>query len=142
MENNNVTSIPKGTYQGYLWYSDAKTPTIIDGEMEELNLSSVPIPFIVEGYLYDGDNEKSYSIKMVDGRYCAYCDTIPETNESPCETEDITYLPNRFGSDSGIEGLKFRRVWEKKQDPLCENMEVLVPTVDLFVGFKKKSYAG
>lgn len=142
--------------EGYIWLSDADSPIIIGKDDLYIdteggvsisfssvytatvssnactlakNGAEVKIPFIIEAmFVVDGT---SYQIKFVDGKYVVYSrplDTIDTYTE-------VTYLPNRFAHE--IKGLNFRRVWEEKPDPLCEGMSVLVPTVDLFVGFKK-----
>jgi CRISPR type III-associated protein (TIGR04423 family) len=131
------TEIPKGKYQGYLWYSDKSEPNIVDGSnelKEPMNLEKVSNPFIVEGYLYDEANQKSYSIKMVDGKYHAYCSEVPKEKEgADYKVENVTYLPNRMPSKGG---LVFKRIWRPKVDALCEGMSVWVPQEELFVGFK------
>jgi CRISPR type III-associated protein (TIGR04423 family) len=139
--------------EGYIWLSDANEPIIInkDNFLDTTNGititfanytatisdktctltrdgKQVMIPFIIEALFVV--NNVSYQIKFVDGQYIVYSKDL----SSVTDFTPITYLPNRFGDK--IKGLKFHRVWETKQDALCENMDVLVPTVDLFVGFK------
>lgn len=129
-----ITEIPQGKYQGYLWYSDTSEPEVVNGPMASINLEKVSPRFIVEGYLYDEANQKSYSIKMVDGKYHVYCSEVPQEKEgADYKVEKITYLPNRMPSKGG---LIFKRIWRPKVDVLCEGMSVWVPQEELFVGFK------
>jgi CRISPR type III-associated protein (TIGR04423 family) len=95
------------------------------------NGEAVKIPFIIEALFVV--NNVSYQIKFVDGKYIVYSKNLDDVSD-PNSTA-ITYLPNRF--DNSVKGLNFRRLWEEKEDPLCEGMKVLVPTVDLFVGFNR-----
>jgi CRISPR type III-associated protein (TIGR04423 family) len=140
--------------EGYVWLSDANEPIIIerfsdnDGQVEIIfgeysatiskdacslkkDGKDIKIPFIIEA-LFVVDNV-SYQIKFVDGNYIVYSKNLDNVKDE--NSTAITYLPNRF--EGNIKGLNFRRLWEKKEDPLCEGMKVLVPTVDLFVGFNR-----
>jgi CRISPR type III-associated protein (TIGR04423 family) len=142
--------------EGYVWLSDADKPIIIknfetDGDGIKISFNenkytatitndncllmkngeAVKIPFIIEA-LFVVENT-SYQIKFVDGNYIVYSKNLDMVNEE--NSTEITYLPNRF--DDSIKGLNFRRLWEEKVDPLCADMSVLVPTVDLFIGFNR-----
>jgi CRISPR type III-associated protein (TIGR04423 family) len=140
--------------EGYVWLSDANEPIIIEQfeiHGDGINISfdgytatitnescllmkngeAVKIPFIIEALFVV--NNVSYQIKFVDGKYIVYSKNLDDVSD-PNSTA-ITYLPNRF--DNSVKGLNFRRLWEEKEDPLCEGMKVLVPTVDLFVGFNR-----
>jgi CRISPR type III-associated protein (TIGR04423 family) len=139
--------------EGYIWLSDANKPIIIstDNFADTVNgititfaeytaaISNgtcsltkdgkgVKIPFIIEALFVV--NDVSYQIKFIDGQSIVYSKDL----SGIADFTPITYLPNRFGDE--IKGLNFYRVWEPKQDVLCESMDVLEPTVDLFVGFK------
>jgi CRISPR type III-associated protein (TIGR04423 family) len=48
----------------------------------------------------------------------------------------MKYYPNRF--EENISRLVFRKYWEEEADALCENMKVLTPTENIFVGFEFK----
>lgn len=140
--------------EGYIWLSDANVPIIIDDSNiaingNEITISfgnynakvsdnkcsllngdtEVKIPFIIEA-LFVVD-KVSYQVKFTDGKYIVFSRDL----NAIAEYTPITYLPNRFGDK--IKGLNFIRVWEARADQLCLDMEVLRPTVDLFVGFKK-----
>jgi CRISPR type III-associated protein (TIGR04423 family) len=144
--------------EGYIWLSDANKPIIIEQfetHGDGINISfdgctatithescilmkngeAIKIPFIIEALFVV--NNVSYQIKFVDGKYIVYSKNLDDVSDT--NSTAITYLPNRF--DDSVKGLNFCRLWEEKADPLCEGMNVLVPTVDLFVGFKKISHA-
>lgn len=129
--------IDKAKYQGYLWYSDKTSPTIIDGDFE-LEIDDPANPFIVEGQLWDEKGQTSISIKYVDGSYiCRKYDlNSADSREKPGSVEwtEVTYLPNRM---SGVNLLKFRQYWRAEEDPLCCGMPVLKPAELVFTGFEK-----
>ena len=62
-------TIKRTAYQGYLWYSDEQIPKVFDNEEVELELDDTANPFIVEGQLYDMTEDRSISIKFIDGKY-------------------------------------------------------------------------
>lgn len=50
-------------YDGYLWYSDQKTPEVFEQKAwDESMLDENVNPFVIEGQLYDSENLVSYSI--------------------------------------------------------------------------------
>lgn len=118
-------------FQGYLWWSNAKDPEVINGTPQVLELNDANNPFIVEGQLYDTANEVSYSIKYVDGIHLWKEYKLSEGELG----EEKNYIPNRMPN---IEKLTFKQYWRAELDPLCEGMEVLQPAEFVFVGFKVK----
>lgn len=118
-------------YDGYLWYSDSKSPIILMGERISLDTFS-SLPFVIEGYLYSkSENGLSIKIKHIDGEYIV---SSVELNSIP--TDQLTQ--NDFVAIKNNEGLKTIRsvqYWEKISDPLCENMETLEPSWVAFNGF-------
>jgi len=130
-------------YDGYLWWSDQPTPQILNNEpIKELPIGNNP--FIIEGQLFDSENNKSYSIRFVDGEYLINCFDLNELSE--LEYIKKEYLPNRI---DGVQKLCFREFWRPVKDKLCgskigeekekefEGMEVLQPAEVVFVGFNK-----
>ena len=56
------------TYVGYYWLSDKQTPTVLDKETFDFDtLFKDSKRFVVEGNLYNKDEEISYQIKDIDG---------------------------------------------------------------------------
>ena len=60
-------------YEGYLWMSNEISPHIYnyDKQLDKKLLESIN-PFVVEGFLYNKENRKSYYIKNVDGKQYIY----------------------------------------------------------------------
>jgi CRISPR type III-associated protein (TIGR04423 family) len=145
--------------EGYLWFSDATEPIIlnerhfsecngviylrfddyevtVDGKgciLKRAGKVSL-IPFIIEGlFLFD---HRSYRLKMIDGKYLIFCKDLDVTVPGE-EYSVMEYLPNRLGEE--IEKVVMRRYWKEEADELCEGMMMLVPSEDVFAGFKRKS---
>ena len=119
--------IDKSQYLGYIWQSDQTAPEVLPSE-GIIDTDHPANPFIIEAHLTDG--EKSISIKFADG-HCI----VNEYNLSECENaEPVSYIPNRM---DGVSILKFKRVWTRQRDTLCEEMETLTPAQLIFVGLEK-----
>lgn len=127
-------NIKKSIYEGYLWYSNAQSPQVIDKEEFELTINDNHNPFIVEGQLCDVHNRHSISIKFVDGQYIIKEYDFTEDDFSNPEIEVKTFLSNRMEGKK----LQFLQYWRAEKDPLCEHMEVLQSAELVFVGFKTK----
>ena len=120
--------------EGYLWWSDLQEPKIYNGEALDISLDETKNPFVVEGQLYDKKENKSYSIKYVDGKYLINIYKVETSDFTNKDNELKNYLSNRMGG----RWLKFLRYWEEKKDENCINMSVLTFTKNVFVGFKEK----
>lgn len=127
----------KGNYEGYLWWSDATKPDILEPDKaSEIVLDDNANPFVIEGELYDAGKGESVSIRFVDGRYIIKSFQVKPDDLNGSDKATVkTYLAQRM---PGIEKLKYLQYWEKVSDPLCEGMETLQPSDLVFVGFKKK----
>jgi CRISPR type III-associated protein (TIGR04423 family) len=122
--------INKAIYEGYIWYSNEKEPEVIDNKDFEINIPDTQNPFIIEGQLFDRNNQKSYSIKFVDGEYLV---TTYDLSKQGNNYEKKEFLSNRM--DNRI--LLFRQYWKEEKDELCCGMTTLHPAEFVFVGFKK-----
>lgn len=135
----NITEIPKGQeYIGYIWMSDSKeskeyhNPAAID-LLEKM--TDVSNPFIVEGQLYYEKENKSYSIKYVDGEHIV---NEYDLGNKPKEliVDDLRqikkFIPNRLKASKIV----FIQYWKPEKDALCDDMETLVPGPLVFVGFE------
>lgn len=127
-----IDHIEKGKYEGYIWYSNKEKPDVyLKQEIEEISLNVGKVPFIIESLLYDGTY--SYSIKMIDGKYCAVrYDLNLLKNE---EFEVHKYLSNLKVTTGR---LVFREYWKPVPDENCLGMETLQPKEIIFVGFEEK----
>ena len=136
METNKLklTNIdPSQKYEGYLWWSDAVTPKVYQNQQLPEWIEEMANPFIIEGQLYDKSNNKSFSIRFVDGDHLINCFDLAELEGLDFIKKD--YLPNRV---EGVSKLCFREYWKPVHDDLCEGMEVLQPAENVFVGFNCK----
>lgn len=119
--------------EGYLWWSDKQEPKIYDGDVLDITLDETNNPFVVEGQLYDKEENMSYSIKYVDGQYLINICKVENRDFMNKDNELKSFLSNRMGG----RWLKFLRYWEEKEDENCMKMPVLTFTKNVFVGFKK-----
>jgi CRISPR type III-associated protein (TIGR04423 family) len=119
-------------YEGYLWKSDADAPLPFINKTLPPWIDETANPFIIEGNLYNAAKDISYSIRYVDGEYLVHSF---EMQGSVMARTDKRFLKNRI---DGIEYLYFRQYWKPEPDEFCENMEVLKPSANVFVGFNHK----
>ena len=134
---NSLKNIPlNSSYDGYLWWSDQETPVVLRNETliskQKVWPEVTDNPFIIEGNLWNKDDQTSYLIRFIDGEYLVYEFKLKGNN--PGSITKLEYLPNRMPPD--IKKLLFNEVWIKQPDPLCEGFEVLKPAFIAFVGFK------
>lgn len=123
----------EGSYEGYLWKSNADTPIVYpDAAPLSIELKDDSNPFIVEAQLYDRANNKSKSVKYIDGHYIII-DTDLSAIGSECKVEELEFLP----SFNGANKLLFKRIWAPVEDDLCPGYFVLEPEREAFVGFKQ-----
>lgn len=130
--------IENAKYEGYVWYSNAKDPKVINHTFS-LEIDEKANPFIIEGQLYDVERKHSISIKFVDGTYIVHEYDIDEPKSDFIEIEHKTFVSNRMGGKR----LQFLQYWrnmestKKIQNLTCEGMVVLSPAELVFVGFEK-----
>jgi CRISPR type III-associated protein (TIGR04423 family) len=124
-------------YDGYLWYSDQKTPEVFEQKAwDESMLDENVNPFVIEGQLYDSENLVSYSIKYVDGKYIIKKYQLKSTdfNNVDVDIDILDFKAHRMGEGRVLQFLQYYR---EEEDSLCEGMKVLQPAEKVFVGFKK-----
>lgn len=124
--------INKSRYDGYIWYSDKAEPKVLCNEEFELEIDERENPFIIEGQLYDRENNSSVSLRYVDGRYIF----VPYNLNAIEGEQTIEVLFPRSKKFDGKK-LKFVQYWRPEADPLCEAMMVLQPKEYVFVGFEE-----
>ena len=120
--------------EGYLWWSNQQEPKVYQDEAIDIYLDETQNPFVVEGQLYDLDEQMSYCIKYVDGLYIINKYKVEKQDLDNHDYETIDYLSNRMDN----RWLKFLRYWEAKEDENCLGMPVLTLTKNVFIGFKSK----
>ena len=128
--------IKNAKYEGYLWQSDQSKPRIIgEGEPFSLTLTDGENPFVVEGLLWNPEENTSIQIHYVDGKYFFATYEVQQEERAGSGTmTPVTFLPHRL---AGVKALKFLRQWEEVKDELCENMPTLQLKANIFVGFEK-----
>ena len=122
-------------YEGYIWMSDRQIPIVLNGEEIPEGIIYSKNPFVIEAELFDRANQKSYSIRNIDG--------VTKTKEFDVEVEDeklvgcTEYISHRI---KGHNRLRFIQRWTEEPDNddlyLCEGMPTLVPAERVFIGFE------
>lgn len=126
-----METLEKSTYEGYLWYSNAKEPQLFFGEENEFSFDDNKNPFVIEGWLTDG--KTSYQIKYIDGKHLVRQYNLEMLKASGLKTTPKSYYP----SFKGVSRLEFIQYWRPETDELCEKMQVLKPAEFIFIGFTK-----
>jgi CRISPR type III-associated protein (TIGR04423 family) len=125
-------TIPNLSYEGYLWYSDASIPFLINTTQPFNPAMLTSLPFVIEGMLYNGKEQISIRIVNADGNYMISKMELPEMKA----TWKKEYLAKKhFGEGTRI---CIYEHWEDKIDPIQDNRPVLLPGWSAFIGFKKK----
>ena len=143
--------IEKAKYEGYIWMSDSKKPTVYTGKTDlELSLNDSDNPFIIEGNLWNKEKRESIKVAYIDGKYRIRHTIVSEDaykgidDSAIMASNDAAQMVATTKKEyfahcmPGIEKLCFVQYWEAEEDPMCENMKVLAPTKLVFVGFKKE----
>lgn len=120
--------------EGYLWWSDLQEPKVYVDEPIDICFDKTKNPFVVEGLLYDKEDNKSYSIKYIDGQYLINIYKVEDSDFVNPDNETKSYLSNRMNGRK----LKFLRYWEEQEDENCMKMAVLKLTKNVFIGFDKE----
>lgn len=119
--------------EGYVWESDKNEPHLFLGGACELTRKDTDNPFVLEAMLYDMDSQESYTIKYIDGSHrINKFNLLNEFDAVSC----VEMLPNRM---KGVASLKFKQIWSKRSDELCNGFDTLNPTALAFAGFKKEN---
>lgn len=124
-----IQDIKERSYQGYLWYSDKKTPEKIGGK---INLTTATNnPFIIEGMLWCEEEQVSVMIRHA-GKHIIQEFDLKKLSDEQMVFEDKAYLAHRL---KDVEKLKFKQMWKAEKDPLCEGFETLKQQALIFTGF-------
>lgn len=123
--------IKRSEYQGYVWFSDSKTPVVLLNQEYELNIDESQNPFVIEAYLFSAEDGLSHAVKFVDGKYIHKTYSLNDYTSE--EYDEKSY----FSVKEIGKKLLFRQYWRKEADVNCEGMDVLVPSRSVFVGFKE-----
>lgn len=134
---DNLSDIPKLTYEGYVWFSNKKEPQILDKALFD-SIQFEENTFIIEALLWNAEDGGTSIIVRHTGKY-----HIQEfkLNELPTghELVEKVYLPHRLGNK--VKHVYFQQLWIPEEDPLCFNhetnkgMEVMTMKALIFTGF-------
>jgi CRISPR type III-associated protein (TIGR04423 family) len=126
-----LNELPKGRYEGYLWFSDSSTPEVLFNESFDFSTIGVN-PFIVEGLLFD--RELNQSIHILHNN--SYKITLYPLNEIITEDAEIItkdFIAHRIKQ---VKRLVFKELWLPEPDENCEGLKVKTMKALIFCGFK------
>jgi len=127
-----ITEIPKMSFEGYIWMSDREQPEVLHNKTFDFSTITLN-PFIIEALLYNATDNISIHIQHT-GQYQIY-----EYNLKQFPHEQLVpkeYLPHRLGEN--VKKVIFKQLWIPETDDNCEGMEVLTLKAVVFCGFIKK----
>ncbi len=139
-----LSDIPKGNYQGYLWNASAQEPTLFYG-VEKVVITNNELTPIIEGLLYDKEQKRSihivYTHRYIITEYEQEDKDVIEDKQFDIDKHkegDILriekYMPHNKLKKK-VESIKMARVWK-------EDKEDEIPTLSLvahvFRGFNLK----
>lgn len=143
-----INNIPEGSYSGYYWMSDATRPEVLSGGQDAESFKKIKVlkdllanpesnPFVIEAQLYDSGNDRSLSVKYIDGKYYVkeYTGMKDDTksNDKDLRIVHKRYYANRMDGKE----LHFLQYWRGEDDSLCAGeMKILQPAEMVFVGIQ------
>lgn len=134
MKKIELKDIKPYPYEGYIWMSDQKRPSIFNGDCV-VNIIQRENAFIAEGLLWHSSTGTSISISYHDGHYHVFEVMVSPQELHGCDyTSPETYIAHRI---TGVNHLSFVRYWQPVADSLCEGFEVYTPQTLVFTGFCK-----
>ncbi len=124
-----ITDIPKIKYEGYVWLSNEKYPTVLD--KQEYDFTKVKEnPFVIEALLWNEEEKTSIMIRHT-GKYHIQefkLDELPAGHE----LVEKAYLPHRLDK---VKHVYFQQLWIPEPDAFCAGMEVMTMKALIFTGF-------
>jgi len=130
IKHNKFTDIPDYSYEGYIWMSDEKEPTVLNNESFDFSKINTN-PFVIEGLLYSKNEKISIHIQHT-GEYQIFEYHLNDYAQSSIVEKE--YLPHRLDNVSKV---RFKQIWLPELDENCEGMEVLTLKSIVFCGFNK-----
>ncbi len=119
-------------FEGYYWYSNSRTPVVLQTATQIEHSWFSDLPFVVEANFFAPAERISIQVRNIDGKYVVA--RIDLNNlDSECHVAS-SYIGHH------LQGLSFEVVeaWTPVADELLENMETLVPAWTAFAGFSTK----
>lgn len=133
-----ITDIPLvWHYQGYLWYSNATTPVVIE-EKHKLYIDGDDgaVPFIIEGHLWCEEHKASFAIRYLNGIHQVIRFDLSEP------VQDFELHERRIFKTHDIPKYPCYKVieaWEEQEDPISIGFNKLTHAWTAFAGFQSKS---
>jgi CRISPR type III-associated protein (TIGR04423 family) len=118
-------------FEGYYWYSNEKSPTVITQEAIQRSWFT-DLPFVIEANFYARTEQISIQVRHIDGVY--HVAKIDLAQLDQIEHEKAPYI----GHDLGGVHFEMIEAWIHQVDALLEGMETLVPAWTAFAGFTTK----
>lgn len=117
-------------YEGYLWYSNQRTPLIL----RQKKISSgifTKLPFIIEGMLYSRRDKISLTIRTVNGQYQVFQADLKNNDVFLKET---IYLSHRT---AGFSNYRLVEAWQSVPSTQTAGLKVDQLAFTAFAGFPK-----
>jgi len=127
-----IKEIPENIlFEGYYWYSNEHSPTIITHEIVQQSWFK-ELPFVIEAHFYSSAEQISMQVRNIDGVYHVAKIDLSRLIDI---THDIAFY---IGHDLGGRNFEMIHAWEPQVDELLAGMETLIPTWTAFAGFTTK----
>jgi CRISPR type III-associated protein (TIGR04423 family) len=128
-----ITDIPTIKYEGYVWLSNEKYPTVLD--KQEYDFTKVKEnPFVIETLLWNDEEKTSIMIRHT-GKYHVQVFKLKELPAGH-KLEEKVYLPHRLDK---VQHVYFQQLWIPEPDAFCEGMEVMTMKALIFTGFNSST---
>ncbi len=131
---DDIQSLPKTSWEGYVWDSDATKPLPFS-KTDTVDFDSIlkELPFVVEGYLYNEEKKISITIRHFNGTYYLYKTSAIRTDTHPIQVHQI----NTGVFQDTIKGLRFLYVYGEKLSPIDSEQSTHTFLYQTFIGYER-----
>ncbi len=126
-----INEVPRGSYSGYYWLSNAEKPVVVQGSFPE-DILEKSLPFVVEANLWDDGAGHSISIRHNGEKHIIVRYNL--NTPQGFEQHQVTFIAHRL---PGKGRAKFVELWREETDELCNGINTLKPYGRAFIGFEK-----
>ncbi|NBB31246.1 TIGR04423 family type III CRISPR-associated protein [Cellulophaga sp. BC115SP] len=131
---DNLSDIPKLTYEGYVWFSNKKEPQILDKALFD-SVQFEENTFIIEALLWNAEDGGTSIMIRHTGKYHIQVFKLKELPAGH-KLEEKAYLPHRLDK---VKHVYFQQLWIPEPDAFCEKMEVMTMKALIFTGFNSST---
>lgn len=131
---DNLSDIPKLTYEGYVWFSNKKEPQILDKALFD-SIQFEENTFIIEALLWNAEDGGTSIMVRHTGKYHIQEFKLKELPTGH-ELVDKVYLPHHLDK---VKNVCFKQLWIPEPDALCEGMPVMTMKALIFTGFNSST---